>query len=280
MGMRYNCSVLSSLLEKWRKSAGGGKRIVEFPIHVCIGTEECADIPRKILEHSIRKNASDSTEIEFHHLTDSPELRDFGAATGFSFQRWHVPEYRDYKGWAIYLDADQMVFGDIRELWEIDGQYPNDQACMWCTYRSGHAEASVMLIDCEKARGIWPTIEEIRSFIKTGAKEEARKRYGAAMAGYLLKFRPQEITHYWNHLNEYEPGKTRLLHYTRQRTQPWRYPEHPLTGVWKDALLDAIRSGIVTKDEVVSACERFEHIPEKLQYNGMHPWWRSCLNEV
>jgi hypothetical protein len=37
----------------------------------------------------------------------------------------------------------------------------------------------------------------------------------------------------WNSLDELTP-ETRLLHYTKIKTQPWVYPGHPLGHLWSD----------------------------------------------
>jgi len=207
---------------------------MDNPIRICIGTEPCTEIPRKVLQYTILKHAASPESIEFHSLTDGPELAPIRSATGFSMQRWRVPEFFGYQGRAIYLDADQLVFADIRELWRIDQQYPNHKTCAWCTFLRGFPQASVLLVDCEKARLQWPSMKEILEFIVGPGEDENRTRYRTVMNGQLLKEPPQEITVYWNHLNEYVPGETRLLHFTRQSTQPWRNPEHPYTSVWKE----------------------------------------------
>ncbi len=253
---------------------------MDNPIRICVGTEPCTEIPRKVLRHTILKHAKSPESIEFHSLTDGPELAPIGSATGFSMQRWYVPEFCGYEGRAIYLDADQLVFADIRELWEIDQQYPNSETCAWCTYLRGFPQASVLLIDCEKARLQWPSLKETCDFILEQGEAERCNRYRWAMNGGLLKVLPQEITVYWNHLNEYTPGETRLLHYTRQSTQPWRNPEHPYTHLWKEQLLSAIRSGAVSKDEVLAACDASSPNPTHWKEVVMHPYWRGCMEEV
>jgi hypothetical protein len=54
----------------------------------------------------------------------------------------------------------------------------------------------------------------------------------------------------WNRLESYDPGKTRLLHYTVVPTQPWRSTENPLRDLWMDAYRDALRAGAVDPAEV------------------------------
>jgi len=54
----------------------------------------------------------------------------------------------------------------------------------------------------------------------------------------------------WNHLERYEPGITKLLHYTVVAQQPWRSDDNPLGGIWETAYRDAVRAGAVPFDEV------------------------------
>ena len=138
----------------------------------------------------------------------------------------------------------------------------------------------MLLVDCEKARLQWPSMKEILDFIVGPGEDENRTRYRTVMNGQLLKEPPQEITVHWNHLNEYVPGETRLIHFTRQSTQPWRNPEHPYTSVWKEQLLSAIRAGQVSKEEVLAACERSSPNPTHWKEVDMHPYWRGCMDEV
>ena len=54
----------------------------------------------------------------------------------------------------------------------------------------------------------------------------------------------------WNHLERYEPGVTKLLHYTVVPTQPWRTEANPLGELWMDAYREAVEAGAIPPEEV------------------------------
>ena len=54
----------------------------------------------------------------------------------------------------------------------------------------------------------------------------------------------------WNDLDRYEPGRTRNLHYTEIRTQPWVYAAHPLGQLWVDELALMLDSGAISAAEL------------------------------
>src|SRR5690606_13465431 len=92
----------------------GGARMNE-PIRVFIGTEPAQRLPTEVLKLSIRRRTA--LPVEFTELSDlacGVEARFF---TGFSFYRWFVPWFCDYRGRAIYLDADIVCLCDLAGLW-------------------------------------------------------------------------------------------------------------------------------------------------------------------
>ena len=82
------------------------------PIKVFIGHEgnPLWDRPEAVLKHSILANTK--SKVEFHRCGDGK------GRTGFSTGRYNIPALCDYKGFAIHLDVDMMVFADIKELWD------------------------------------------------------------------------------------------------------------------------------------------------------------------
>jgi hypothetical protein len=69
--------------------------------------------------------------------------------TPFTFSRFLVPHLCGYSGWALFLDADILVRGDITELFALaDDQY----AVMVSRNPIKFEWASVMLFNCDKCR--------------------------------------------------------------------------------------------------------------------------------
>lgn len=243
-------------------------------IRVCIGTEEKTEIPCKVLQHTILKHHRTSTDVEFF-LSDSPSWqstadRPFKIGTGFSLFRWQIPELLNYDGYAIYLDADQIVFKDIENLWRSDILFPNKDASVWCTRHPDNSrwETSVMFINCDKAKETWPSQKQITEWL---ANDPARQHYKDLMWAKKLATPPQQISDTWNHLNIYREGVTCLLHYTVEHQQPWYCPDHPLAYLWESALRDAIDDGFVTRQRIAYWLTRWKPATKTTRYEGLHP---------
>jgi hypothetical protein len=153
-----------------------------------------------------------------------------------------------------------QVFSDLAELWEI----PFDGAKVMCTRQDEPPEQwkdsswfhpgrqlSVMLLDCERLD--W-NIDDI-----VGGLDEGRYTYEQLMFE-LAVVAPEEINDNippeWNHLEHYEPGKTKLLHYTVVPTQPWKNDKSPLKTLWEPEYKEARRAGVVRADEALRLARR------------------------
>jgi hypothetical protein len=110
---------------------------------------------------------------------------------------------------------------------------------------------SVMLLDC--ARLDWD-IEEI-----VGGLDEGRYSYEQLMFD-LCVVEPHEINDNvppeWNHLEHYEPERTKLVHYTVVPTQPWKNDKNPLRSLWEPEFEEARAAGVVHRDEAFRLARR------------------------
>lgn len=253
----------------------------EAPIRIFIGSELKTRVPCRVLCHTIRKHTDKKVEILIMESGQSfwQKPSDLRQGTGFSLFRWMIPTYVGFKGKAIYLDADQAVFHDVNDLWTKDETAPGPSE-VWAAYEFDKynrgkpgMQSSVMLIDCEKA-SYWELNWLWDQMRKKGVK------YGPFMHHVWHKYGPaNKIEREWNSFNEFVPGKTKLIHYTREQTQPWYQPQHAFRKVWEDLLVEAIRAGAVPKDEMELALNRFGK-PEKGDRRrtfGVHPEFRRCL---
>lgn len=231
------------------------------PMRVFVGADESQLVAVAALEHSIRKHAS--KPVEFTTLIDLPvpEPRDPAnrARTGFSFYRFLIPKLCGYQGRALYLDSDMQVFADLAELWEI----PFEDATVLCTYQPEPPEEwkdnpsfkpgrhlAVMMLDCSRLH--WD-IDEI-----IGGLDEGRYGYKELMNDLCIV--PDEqiaerIPVEWNSLEHYEPGRTKLLHYTVVPTQPWKNDKNPLADVWLEGFREALASGVLAPEVVTRGIE-------------------------
>jgi hypothetical protein len=232
------------------------------PIRVFCGLDESQIAAARVLEYSIRKHTSHP--VRFYPMLDvpTPEPKDpkSRGRTGFSFSRFHIPRLAGRRGRALYVDADMQVFGDLAELWSI----PFDGAKVMCTrqdeppdewkgsawFKPGR-QMSVMLLDC--ARLDWD-IEEI-----VGGLDEGRYSYEELMFD-LCVVEPHEINDNvppeWNHLEHYEPERTKLVHYTVVPTQPWKNDKNPLRSLWEPEFEEARAAGVVHRDEAFRLARR------------------------
>ena len=145
-------------------------------IRVFVGTDATQVVAHQVLAYSLRKNTQ--REVAVYPMKDlplpTPRDPDNHSRTGFSFYRFTIPRQCGYRGRAIYLDPDMLVFGDIAELWDT----AMGENIVMCTRQNHTPEAwkdhpgfrpgpqfSVMLLD--SARLDWD-IEHIVAQLDAG----------------------------------------------------------------------------------------------------------------
>lgn len=194
-------------------------------IKIFIATEPGHEKAEKALEWSIINSTSGEFEIfwmddgsgtfsgwnkgRLHNKQNSGE----GWKTNFSCYRWAIPELCDFSGKAIYLDVDQIVLKDIRQMWDLDLQ---NKAVL--TIRP--EKTDVMIMDCSKFSGSWwPRLSQMKDSGKS------QKHYRVLVESLNLIGQMSEI---YNNLDgEGFSEETRLVHYTKMNTQPWHpFPEN------------------------------------------------------
>lgn len=261
-------------------------RDISQRVRVFIGTEDKTEIARKVLECSIQRHTESIVDFtpmigkqwEYKH-------DDIPIGTGFSLRRWMIPAYCDWQGRAIYLDADQLVFGDIHELWSLPDLLPTikgQEACSaWMTFQPDKynvkpaPQSSVMVIDCAKAKAQWGWhLEQVLTHLR---EEPTKERYAKFMHCAWMKPPCRQIEIGWNHLNVYKDKVTKLLHYTKEPEQPWYAPEHALANLWQKELMVAIRSGLLTKVEFKAALDKWGVKEDWRATNGLHPYYTEFL---
>lgn len=221
---------------------------VESPIRVYVATMEEQMLSVKVLEYSIRKNASVTTEVIPMHESniDIPQPRKSAnwPRTPFSFQRFLIPQMAGYKGHAIYLDSDMQVFTDIRELWSYD--MGDNELLSVASEKEGsrRPQHSVMLLNCNKLK--W-NIADIVDSLDAGRLTYKRLMYKME----IVENQEARIPATWNSLEKYISGKTKLLHYTDMNTQPWVFAKHPFGYIWVRELLEAIDTGFISREFVL-----------------------------
>jgi hypothetical protein len=245
-------------------------------VKIFVGTEIKTKIALDVLSHSIISRSSLPVEI-IPMIGEGWEVpKNLHQGTGFSLRRFMIPKACGFEGHAIYLDADQLVFGDIAELWGYK-ETMGTQYSVACTYQKDKhysapmPQTSVMLIDCSSSE--WVPDELWQLLLK--GYNYAKLMHLGFMKSPILK-----IPTYWNHLNTHEDTVTRLLHYTKEPEQPWYKPDHPLSNLWKMEMIKAIAAGRVLREDFVKALDLWK-LP-KLDHRktqGLHPYYSKFLKE-
>ena len=98
-------------------------------INVFIGYDCKEKVAFSGLEYSILRNSTKPVTITPVYLPnikdDFVRERNNLSSTEFSFSRFMVPHLMNYKGWAVFMDCDQLMLGDIADLWRMrDDKYP------------------------------------------------------------------------------------------------------------------------------------------------------------
>lgn len=233
------------------------------PLRIFCGADESQRIPARVLEHSIVENTQAPVCFEPLHRLDVPIPRkpENRARTGFSFYRFAIPKLCGFRGRALYLDSDMLVFDDVEKLWDI----PFKDSTILCTnqqiaperwkepnshFKLGR-QLSVMMLDCGKLD--WDVADIVQGL------DDDRYDYTQLMFDLCI-VEPDQISEAlppeWNCLEWHEPSKTKLLHYTVVPTQPWISEDNPIGHLWEAEFRKAHAAGAVTDAEISQAVAR------------------------
>lgn len=225
-------------------------------IQILIGTEPAQYIAQQVLIYSIEKSASVPVDIRM-----PAQRHERKGGTNFGYVRFYTPSEFNYMGKAIYLDADQLVFSDIKELAEqIDPQF--DVACVQEPegYFGGKIvqkgnQTSVMVMNCANLRDWDPDTmfgNVVGNRDPLGPGQVHYRDF--MMLSEMEQSRIQPLDSRWNHFNLYNAA-SKLTHFSHVRAQPWKSPEHDLQSFWTQWLLEAIEEKYVTKAELAKEIE-------------------------
>lgn len=212
------------------------------PIRIFCGAARDARLPFEVLAHSIRRHTTRPVEIRAidNGMAPLPADPRHAPYTEFSFARFAIPALCGHAGRAVYMDSDMLVFRDFAELW--DQPFEGAKVLIEVGSRGQRdrgKHAAVMLLDC--ARLDW-RVDEIVAGLGV------RYEYNDLMAVDPL-LAPGEMAERipagWNDLDTWDPARTRNLHYTEIRTQPWVHAGHPHGRLWTAALREAIGAGAI-----------------------------------
>ena len=223
---------------------------VPSPVRVFVGSEPAQSLAVDVLEFSIKKHASLTTEVvplyEARIEVPTPRRPENRPRTPFSFQRFFIPQLCGFTGRAIYVDSDMQVFRDIAELWSV----PFEEADLLAAREPGASgrrpQFSVMLLDCERLA--WDVRDLVRRLDAGEFTYETLMYEMKAAKAVRAGIDPR-----WNSLERYDEGETALLHYTDMPRQPWLSRDNPLAHLWVRDLIEAVAAGAILRGRVEEA---------------------------
>jgi hypothetical protein len=201
---------------------------------VIIHTNDKQMLGALVSAHSYRRNSRnpDAFDVRIVKAEDQPELQQPGRTfvrggherrwdpddlQSFTPLRFAVPDLMKHQWLALVTDPDVFAVGDVGELFTRDLQ----GKAIWCRPRPGYDKitdplaTSVMLLDCarlphwrfkEDIQALWDHRIDYLDWINL-------KREDLSTIGLL---EPE-----WNDFDHLTP-RTKLLHNTKRRTQPWK----------------------------------------------------------
>jgi hypothetical protein len=225
---------------------------------IFVGADRSQYLAVLVLEHSIKRHTSLNIKLRSMQDTVLPDPKDIrqGKRTGFSFARFAIPQIMGYKGRAIYLDADMLVFRDFRELWNLsfagakviiqeDLPAKAQNQAKPGALKKRIKQCSVMLLDCEALKD-WDPARIIEGL-------DGQYTYHELL--YEMCILDESEINYgvpfeWNSLEYYEPGKTGLIHFTDMNTQPWVYANNPNGYLFHEELRVMLENGAMTIGQI------------------------------
>lgn len=245
-------------------------------LRVFIGSEPKTRIFEQVLRHSIRKHIAPDCDLTITTM-DGPGWEvpaGLHQGTGFSLRRFMIPTKCNFRGVAVYMDADMLVFDDMSKL--LDFVSDLNESGVACTYQVDKynpkvpaVQSSMMVMNCE-ACDDWK-LDRLWAMLRGGHD------YPKFMHLDWLRAKPGVLPTDWNRLNDYVPGRTKILHYTSEPNQPTYKPDHPHAKWWHEALRAAILAGAVSKEDFEYGLSMWGVKEDWRSTNGIHPFYRKYL---
>ena len=167
----------------------------------------------KLIEYETHKDFFRRYEGREYNRDGDKRVWDPEDLQSFTPLRFMPPELMGYQGRAVVVDPDVFAIGDV---WELISRDMEGKAVM-CRTRGTppHFASSVMLLDCAKLKH-WNLAKDFDTLF-TGERE-----YKTWMnLGYEPKENIGLIEPEWNDFDKLTP-KTKMIHNTRRKTQPWK----------------------------------------------------------
>lgn len=167
--------------------------------------------------------------------------------------RFLVPQLMGYKGKAVLIDPDVFAVSDIYELLSRDMKGKGIFACLKSSKKASEEQkpskkgfnSSVMLLDCQKLKH-WKWEEQIEQLFAGEIDFQEWISLQTEIQDTIAVLEDE-----WNHKDKLT-SKTRLLHNTRQITQPWKtgllYKRENMGNykkTWKDSTINFLKYSLL-----------------------------------
>ena len=192
------------------------------PIPIFVGYDPREAIAYHTCVNSIIRNSSQPVAIvpvALNLFRDYSETHTDGS-NHFIYTRFLVPHLMQYEGWAIFIDGDMIVRGDIAELWQLR-ELDKDVMVVKHDYKTCRTEKYLGAKNEDYPRKNWSSVILWNCNSHPNRKltsEFVQKATGAELHrfSWLLDERIGELPPEWNWLpDEYGPNPdAKLLHYT------------------------------------------------------------------
>lgn len=226
-------------------------------IRVYVGVDRSQLLAVPVLEYSIKRHTT--AKVEVIPMLDlpvpSPKDPRNSQRTGFSFSRFCIPKLAGYKGKAIYMDADMLVFQDIRSLWNLpfngakiliqeEVKFADVTMTKENAPKERKKQCAVMLLDCSRLD--W----DVELIVK--GMDDGLYSYEQLMSDLCIL--PESEVGYgvpfeWNSLEHYDAG-TCLIHYTDMGTQPWASTRNSNGYLWFNEVRRMLKAGALSLDQI------------------------------
>ena len=186
---------------------------------IFIGYDPRQAVSFTALVHSIVANAKEPVAITPLVLDTLPLKRQ--GLTPFTFSRFLVPHICNYEGWALFLDADILVRGDIAELFRLGMSHCAAHVNM---DQPAFEWASAILFNCAHAS----------NKVLTPAHIENPETRNLHKIGWLEQHEIGRLPKEWNTCIGYnEPPKdAKLVHFTQGVPHWWETRNQPYADEW------------------------------------------------
>src|SRR3954462_11777508 len=192
-------------------------------VRVLIGYDAREEVAFHVLQRSIHERSSLPVSVAPINLAQLTGVftreRNPLQSTDFSFSRFLTPWLCDFEGWALFLDCDMLMRGDIADLWRLrDPRYavqvvkhqyvPKEDTKFLGAIQTKYEKknwSSVILFNCAECRALTP------EYVNTATGLELHQFKWLGDDGKI-----GEIPVTWNYLvGEYDRRPdVSLIHYT------------------------------------------------------------------